>query len=182
MADAAPQQIIRRQWERWSTRPFGRTLFSRLIGLMVPYSGSIGARVEALAPGHARVTLKDRRKVRNHLRSIHAVALLNLGELTSGLALNFALPADARSILVGLSMEYRKKARGTLTATCDTAVPERVTEEREMEIEAEIRDVEGDVVAVARARWRVGPREPRGQGMSDGESDPEHHAGDQHTG
>ena len=156
-APATPEGAIRAQWDRLSPLPFGKTLFSLLLGRIVPYTGSIGARVEELRPGHATVTLRDRRRVRNHLRSVHAVALLNLGEVTSGLALNYALPPEARSILKGLSMEYHKKARGRLVATCDAPVPEG-GREREYELETVIRDAAGDVVATATARWRVGPR------------------------
>lgn len=153
----SPEGVIRAQWDRLSPLPMGKKLFSLLLGRLVPYTGTIGARVEALRPGHAVVTLRDRRRVRNHLRSIHAVALLNLAEVTSGLALNYALPADARSILKGLSMEYHKKARGTLTATCDAPVPAD-NAERDLELETVVRDAAGDVVATARARWLVGPR------------------------
>ena len=154
---SSPESIIRAQWERLSPLPFGRRLFSLLLGRMVPYTGSIRPRVEALRPGHATVVLRDRRRVRNHLGSVHAVALANLAELSTGLALNYALPPDARSILKGLCVEYHRKARGTLTATCDAPVPES-SEEREYELEAVIRDAAGEVVATARVRWLVGPR------------------------
>ena len=154
---ASPESLIRRQWETWSGRPGGKRIFSLLLGRAIPYTGTIGARVEELRPGHARVTLRDRRRVRNHLHSVHAVALLNLAELASGLALNFALPTGARSILKGLSMEYVKKARGTLTAQADAPVLQDATE-RELEIETAIRDAAGDVVATAKAHWLVGPR------------------------
>jgi acyl-coenzyme A thioesterase PaaI-like protein len=147
---------IRSLWDRLAGRPGGRRIFSVLLGRMAPYSGSISPRVEEIRPGYARVSMRDRRAVRNHLRSVHAVALLNLAELSSGLALNYALPDDARAILTGLSMEYLKKARGRLTAEAEVEVP-RTNEEREYELESVIRDEAGEVVARARARWLVGP-------------------------
>ena len=154
---ASPESIIREQWEKWSGRPGGKRIFSLLLGRIVPYTGSMGARVEEIRPGYARATLRDRRKVRNHLRSVHAVALMNLAELATGLSLNYALPAAARSILKGLSIEYHKKARGTLTAEATAPVLEDAAE-RDLELETVIRDGAGDVVATAKAHWLVGPR------------------------
>jgi acyl-coenzyme A thioesterase PaaI-like protein len=108
-------------------------------------------------PGYARATLRDRRRVRNHLRSVHAVALVNLAELATGLALNYGLRADTRAILVGLSIEYHRKARGLLTAEAHAPLLES-DEEREVTVRTEVRDATGDVVATAEARWKVGPR------------------------
>jgi uncharacterized protein (TIGR00369 family) len=149
---------IRRTWDRLSPLPMGKWLFSRGIGHMAPYSGTVGALVDDLQPGYARVQLRDRRKVRNHLNSVHAIALMNLGEMATGLALMSAMPEDARGILAGLSMDYHKKARGTLWAECRCEVP--VTSERkEYEIVGEIKDESGELVATARARWLIGPRD-----------------------
>jgi len=152
----SPGREIRGAWERFRRLPAGDRLFSWALGRMVPYSGSIGAVVRDLAPGRARVELADRRKVRNHLSSIHAVALMNLAELSTGLALNTGLPDDARAILTRLTIEYVKKARGTLTSECSIDPP-KTSERREVDVEAVIRDASGDVVAKAAARWLVGP-------------------------
>jgi hypothetical protein len=46
-------------WKRCAGLPFGRGLFSALLGLQVPYSGALGATVLELAPGHARVQLRE---------------------------------------------------------------------------------------------------------------------------
>jgi acyl-coenzyme A thioesterase PaaI-like protein len=100
--------------------------------------------------------MRDRRRVRNHLRSVHAVALANLGELATGLAVVGALPPTVRGILVGLEVSFHKKARGLLEASCACTVP-RVTQDVEQTAVAEIRDAAGDVVAAVTARWRLGP-------------------------
>ena len=147
---------LRRRWRLLAATAAGRWLFSKVLGRRVPYTGTLGARVEQLAPGHCRVALDDRRAVRNHLQSIHAMALANLGEMVTGLALMNSLPEQARGILTRFEMDYLKKARGKLVAECHCEVPVDNTE-REYTLNGDILDASGDVVAVARACWRVGP-------------------------
>lgn len=151
-----PSALIRSTWSRLAPLPLGKLAFTRLLGAIAPYSATTGSVVQELSPGYARVTMRDRRRVRNHLRSVHAMALCNLGELATGLALLFGMPPGGRGILTGFSIEYLKKARGTLTATCRCEPPSS-TETREYEIQGDIADATGTVVARAHARWRVGP-------------------------
>ena len=138
-----------------STCRSGARIFGMLFGTMVPYSGSIGASVLTLEPGHAKLALRDRRAVRNHLGSIHAVALTNLGELTSGLAMTTALPAGVRGIVLRIESEYGKKARGTLVAEARVTVPE-VKGDMDHEVRADISDASGAMVATVRVHWRLG--------------------------
>lgn len=152
----SPGDRLRSLWRRLSPLPGGRWVFNRLLGFMVPYSGSIRATVVQLDPGHVRVRLRDRRRVRNHLRSVHAIALANLGELSTGLALIGALGPEARGILTGIDVRYVKKARGSLEAEAQCEVP-TVTETMDRSVEAWIRDESGDVVATVTALWRLGP-------------------------
>jgi len=154
--DASHGARLLRAWERLHTKPAGRWLFSRLVGRMAPYTGTVGAYVAELEPGRAVVLLRDRPRVRNHLRSVHAIALANVGELASGLAATSAMPPGVRGIPVAIHIEYLKKARGTLTTTGTAAMPP-VTAEADAEALAEIRDAEGDVVASVRVRWRLQP-------------------------
>ena len=147
---------LRAQWRRLAALPGGKRIFSMVLGRYVPYTGTIRAVIQQLEPGLCVASLHDRRGVRNHLGSIHAMALANLGEMVTGLALMNSLPDKARGILAGFSVEYLKKARGRLTAECRCEIPAD-NSEREYQLTGEIRDAEGDIVSIAQARWLVGP-------------------------
>ena len=145
---------VRRLFDLARKVPGGRTLYSRLLGFYIPYTGSIGAQVRDLEPGAATLCLPDRRAVRNHLDSVHALAIANLGELTTGLAIMSAMPAKSRSILRRLEVEYLKKARGALKSHAD-APTDLPSGRHELPLKAEIRDAQGVLVATVTATWVV---------------------------
>lgn len=153
-AMADPSRLLH-LWERLSPLPCGKWLFSRLLGRTARYTGSIRPRVLELAPGHAVIEMRDRAAVRNHLRSVHAIALINLGEVATGLATISCLGPGRRGIVTELSMTYQKKARGTLTATASFTPPANDFEGA-FTVKANIVDREGDVVAIASAEWTLG--------------------------
>ncbi len=143
-------------WRRLSPLPGGRWLFTQLVKWMIPYTGSVSPRVEVLEPGYARISITQRRKLEQHLGSIHAIALMNLAEFASGAAMTTALPPGYRGIVTKISIEYFKKARGTVTAESRPLLPD-LSVDGEFDFTSEIKDQAGDVVARATVRWRLGP-------------------------
>ena len=158
-SNGTPEQRLMTLWQRYGGTTLGRKLFSFFLGRTVPYSGNIKAEVIKLTPGKVTVQLKDRRSLRNHLNCVHAIALANLGELSSGLAMLSALPPNTRSIVVKIEIEYLKKARGLLTAEGTASPPERINEAIDSIALADIINSEGDVVSRVKVHWRLSPKE-----------------------
>ena len=156
MRTDSPGAALLTQWRRLSALPGGGWLFSKLLGWRVPYSGSVSPRVVLLDPGHARVRIRERRALRQHLGSVHAIALMNVAELASGLAMLGALPSDMRGIVTKITIEYFKKARGTLVAESRCAVAPDLAE-GEYDFYSEVEDAAGYLVARATVTWKLGP-------------------------
>ena len=145
-------------WTRLEPYPGGRLAFSLMLGRLAPYSGTLGARIEDIRPGYARVSLRDRHRLRNHLRSLHAIALVNLGELATGLAVLSTLSADMRGIVLDIHADYLKKARGKLTASAQFELPADIEDDTPCQVDAELLDQSGDTVTRVRATWLIGYR------------------------
>lgn len=144
------------KWNTLGRSALGRWVFSRGLGLAVPYSGSISPLIRHLEPGRAVIAMRDRRKVRNHLRSVHAAAMLNLTELTGGLVVTVSMPPDARMIITRVCLDFVKKGRGLLTSEGTCPVPES-NERAEVEVQVTIRDEAQDVVSQGTVHVLVGP-------------------------
>jgi len=158
MAQVSVGERLLSLWARLENRPAGKWLFGRILGFTIPYTGSVKANVDYLAPGHAKLHLLDRRRVRNHLNSVHAIALANVSELSTGLAVLSGMPSGYNGILVGLNVQYIKKARGRLNIECRCDVPE-FNEKTEIPVTSTITDETGDIVTTATALWLIGPQQ-----------------------
>lgn len=145
---------IKSVWNLLSRFPGGKFIFSKLLRVFVPYSGSIDAQILELRSGYALVKLKDKKFVRNHLKSIHAIALANLGELTSGLAFVMSWPPEFRGIVTEIRIQYHKKARGTLFAE-STSPKIQSSSPHTCEVEARIYDSAKDLVASVQVQWKL---------------------------
>jgi acyl-coenzyme A thioesterase PaaI-like protein len=150
-------RIVQSLWRRLSPLPGGTRLFSRTLGWLIPYSGSVRPHVLHLEPGYARVELRERRRLRNHLRSVHALALANLGELASGLAMALALPDETRGIPIRIEIDYLKKARGRIVAEGRAAPPALIPHEQDATATGDLTDETGALVARMTVTWRLSP-------------------------
>ena len=153
---SAPVLARYRRMVRW---PAGRWLFSRAICLKAPYFSTISPRFVALEVGRCEVRIPDRRRVHNHIGTVHAIALCNLAELSAGVMAEVTVPASMRWIPRGMTVEYPAKARGTMHAL---AVPASAARESASgylwPVTVSVRDDRGLEVFRARIDMWVSPR------------------------
>jgi len=146
-------------YQRLTRLPLGNILFSRGLALRAPYFASIRPLVVECRPGYCRVRMRDRRSVRNHIGSINAGAMCTLSELTGGLAVDVSIPTNLRWIPKAMSVEYLKKAKGTITGICefdpDSLVP------GDVQLPLELQDEAGDTVLRARISFYISEK-PKG--------------------
>jgi acyl-coenzyme A thioesterase PaaI-like protein len=152
----APVLSMYRRMIRW---PAGRWLFARAVCFRVPYFGTISPRFITLEPGRCEAQLADRRRVHNHLGTVHAIALCNLAELCAGMMSEASLPPSMRWIPKGMTVEYLKKARGTMhaVATPDVPIVESATG-YDLPITVPVLDPQGEEVFRARIVMWLTPK------------------------
>lgn len=106
-------------FNRLKNIPGGTWLFSKGLCTAAPYFSSISPHVQELAQGHAKISIKKRRSVENHLKTVHAIAMCNMAELAGGLMTDVSVPKGARWIPAGMTVQYLKKAKTDLVAVAD---------------------------------------------------------------
>jgi acyl-coenzyme A thioesterase PaaI-like protein len=147
-------------YQRITRWPAGHWLFSRAICLKAPYFATIAPCITVLEPGRCEARIAHRRRVQNHLGTVHAIALCNLAELVAGVMVDAGLPASMRWIPKGMQVEYLKKATGTMHAIALPAVPLRESSEGyNLPVEVAVRNTAGEAVFQARIMMWVSPRQ-----------------------
>ena len=67
--------------------------------------------------------MRDRRRVHNHIGTVHAIASCNLAELSAGVMAEATLPPGMRWIPKGMTVEYLGKAIGSMHAVATPDAP-----------------------------------------------------------
>ena len=89
---------------------------------------------------------------------------LILVELTGNVALAYSLPDDARFIVAGMSLDYVKKARGTITGECRIS-PIESSAKNEYDVPVTLKDESGEIVVNGMLRTLVGPKRGHAPGL-----------------
>jgi acyl-coenzyme A thioesterase PaaI-like protein len=106
-------------YNKASSLPAGKWIFSKALCVVAPYFGSIKPIFDELRPNYCQISIKKRRKVQNHIGTVHAIAMCNMAELAGGTMTDVSIPKGARWIPAGMTVKYVKKAKTDLFAVAD---------------------------------------------------------------
>ncbi|MDI1328826.1 MULTISPECIES: hotdog fold domain-containing protein [Pseudomonas] len=132
----------------------GPEAFSKMACQVAPYFSTIKPLISALRPGHATVQVPFSKEITNHLGSVHAIAMCNAAELAAGTMTDVSIPAGARWIPKGMTVEYLAKAKSDVTAVADGEAVDWQTEGDKI-VPVDIHDAEGKKVFTARITMNV---------------------------
>ena len=98
---------------------------SFMLGKIIPYAGTSGVRFEVLTPETCTVTIRYRRKVGNHIGTLHAAAMALAAESATGFVAAMNVPDNKVLVIKTMELNYLKRTKGTLTATATLSAAER---------------------------------------------------------
>lgn len=134
-----------------------RFLITFLFGGTVHFVRTVGLRFEALTEDRAVVVVGNRRRVQNHIGTVHASAMGLLGETATGAVIGMNVPDDRVPVLKGMRMDFRKRAQGALRAEA-SLTPEmqariQTEEKGELSVPVRITDESGESPLACEYVW-----------------------------
>lgn len=150
-------------WRKTSALPAGNRVFSFAFSRKAPYFASIGPRFTVIEPDRAELVIANRRRVHNHLGTVHAIALCNGLEAAMGALAEATIPRDRRWIPRGMEVAYTAKATSDVTCIAETD-PEQWTAEvgDGYDLPVRVRGVRTDGTVVVEGEIRLWVTEKRG--------------------
>ena len=92
--------------------------------------------IDSWDQSHCKVSLQNRKRVQNHIGSVHAAAQIMLCETATGLLLSLSLPEQTTQVVKSIETDFVKRAKGDLIAiaTMDPSLIELAQSKVEGEI------------------------------------------------
>ncbi|WP_374316011.1 DUF4442 domain-containing protein [Aquabacterium sp.] len=112
-----PNQLCRTV-ARFNALPAGMRTWavSKVLGKVVPLVGTAGLRYDVITPERVVVSIRNQRKVQNHIQGVHAAAMALLAETATGFCVGMNVPDDKLPLIKTLKVDYHKRSQGDMRA------------------------------------------------------------------
>ena len=139
-----------------------RFLITWMFGGTVHFVRTAGLRFETLNEERAVLVVGNRRRVQNHIGTVHAAAVALLGETATGAVFGMSVPDERVPLLKSMRIGYLKRSQGALRAeaTLPAGLAARMTagEKGEAAIPVRITDETGEPTVDAEFIWAWRPK------------------------
>ena len=96
--------------------PLRRAAMTTMFTFKVKFAGTGGVKIEEAGGGRAVLTMKNRRRVQNHIGGIHAAGMALLAESATGVAFGLSVRDTHLPLLKSMKIDYVRRAQGDLRA------------------------------------------------------------------
>ena len=132
--------------------PLRRAALSFVLGNVVPYIGTSKLRFDELKSERVVVSVKNRRRVQNHIKNVHAAAMALLAETATGFCVTIKT----------LKVDYLKRTQGDMRAVAQLS-PEQIRliqtlDKGEVTVPVSITDASGGEPISAEMVWAWVPK------------------------
>ncbi|MCA6064660.1 DUF4442 domain-containing protein [Thalassolituus marinus] len=135
---------------------------SKVMGKVIPFAGTSGTRVEKLTPQECVIVMRNKKKVQNHIGSVHAAAMGLLAESATGFMCGMSVPDDRIIVIRSMELEYLKRASGDMTAVASFSDEQlayvKNTEKGDIQVPVKITDATGTETVKATMIWAWTPK------------------------
>ena len=107
-------------YQRVAKLPMGKRVFSLLYSVKAPYFATVRPLVREVRPNYAELSIRNRKRVHNHIGTLHAIAVCNGLEAAMGLVAEATCPSDRRWLPRGLQVSYLAKSSTDLLCVAET--------------------------------------------------------------
>lgn len=101
--------------------PFGKRFFSWYGARKAPYFSTISPQIVTLEPNRCEVLIIKRKRVENHIGTVHVIAIANGLEMAMGFMAEASIPKHLRWIPKGMTLEYPAKADSDIHCTASVS-------------------------------------------------------------
>jgi uncharacterized protein (TIGR00369 family) len=138
-------------------RAWQQRLVTLGVGLTVPYLATSSVQFEQVTDASVTLSLKNRRRVQNHMKSVHASAMFLLAEAATGTVLNANLPEGSRFSTTHIEVDYLRRAEGDLKAVATLSNEQRAlirtTPKGKLSVPVRMLDENGNEPATFVVEW-----------------------------